>query len=214
MTLPLPVHVAASGFELLVWLIVGLIWLVFQGLAAAKKKSSQGEGEEQPPLRPPPHKEEVPGDELRELIETLTGRKPPMQAEDDEEAEPPALPRPAPRPVIVRKMTLPPQRRTAVAAARPAPPPIPPPVPELVATPEPAPVLTAQMVFAQAEMTREALRLAPLMKMKWPRSQLQRLGGAAKRTADAARLKRQLLGHAALRQAMVSRIVLGPPGGR
>jgi hypothetical protein len=118
--------------------------------------------------------------------------------------------------VVVRKVTLPPprvvqaQRRTT--APVPPPVPTPPPVPQPVAAP--VPVMDAHLVFAQAAMTREALRLAPLMKMQWPRSQMQRLGGAAKRTSTATRLKHQLLGHAALRQAMVSRIVLGPPGGR
>ena len=34
------------------------------------------------------------------------------------------------------------------------------------------------------------------------------------RNASAARLKHQLIGRTALRQAMISRIVLGPPGGR
>jgi hypothetical protein len=214
MTLPLPVHVAASGAEMLIWLIVGIIWLVFQGLAAANKKKSPPDDETRP--TPSPRRDEVQGDELRELIETLTGRKPPMQADEDEEEEPPALPRPAPKPVVVRKVTLPPPRvvQAQRRAGAPVPPPVPapPPVPQPVV--EPVPVMDAHLVFAQAAMTREALRLAPLLKMKWPRSEFQRLGGAAKRTSTATRLKRQLLGHAALRQAMVSRIVLGPPGGR
>lgn len=213
--LTIPVHVAASGFEMLVWLIVGIIWLIFQGLAsAAKKKAPPDEEEdEHPTLRPmPPRREEAPGDELRDLLETLTGRKPPIQTDEEEGEEPPALPRPAPKPVLVRKVVLPPPRvvqplhRTARPAA------VPPPVPQPAPLPEP--VMDARMVFAQAAMTRESLRLAPLMKMTWPRSQFQRLGGAARRTSSAAKLKQQLIGQAALRQAMVSRIVLGPPGGR
>lgn len=215
MTLPIPVHVAASGAEMLVWLIVGIIWLVFQGLASAAKKKLPPDESSSSPRPTPPQRDEVPGDELRDLIETLTGRKPPMQADEDEEEEPPALPRPAPKPVIVRKVILPPPRvvqplrRMAEPESRSV---EPPPVPHI--TPAPAPVMDSHVVFAQAAMTRESLRLAPLMKMKWPSSQFQRLGGAAKRTLNASKLKHQLVGHAALRQAMVSRIVLGLPGGR
>jgi len=219
MTLPIPVHVAASGFELLVWLIVGVIWLIFQGLASAAKKKAPPD-EESPDTRPmSPRQDEVSGDELRDLLETLTGRKPPMEA--DEEGEPPVLPRPAPRPVPVPKVVLPPPR--VFQTVRKITPPLPRPEPALAAAlrqpdppPETAPVRTTNvhLVFAQAEMTREALRLAPLLRMKWPVSQFQRLTGAARRTSPATKLKRQLVGQAALRQAMVSRIVLGPPGGR
>ena len=88
----------------------------------------------------------------------------------------------------------------------------PPPIPAQESTPTPA--TPALRVFAQTSLTRESLRLAPLMKMTWPRSQFQRLALAARRTPTPSRLKRQLTGQAALRQAMISRIVLGPPGGR
>ncbi|MCX7006869.1 MAG: hypothetical protein NTY53_06420 [Kiritimatiellaeota bacterium] len=227
MTLPIPVHVAASGFEMLVWLIVAAIWLIFQGLAnSAKKKLPSPEDEEHPTLRPlPQHPENTPRDELRELIETITGQKPPMSDPGDEEEEPPTLPRPASRPAPIRnvvrtpsrfsqparKMERPAQSSSPMqrAATRMA---TPPPAPQPAAVP--APTGGTHPVFAQAAMPSEALRLAPLLKMTWPRSQFQRLAGAARRVSPASRLKHQLNGQAALRQAMISRIVLGPPGGR
>lgn len=220
--LPIPVQVAASGFEMLVWLIVGIIWLIFQGLASAAKKKLPPDEEPHPTLQPPQlHPENTQRDELRELIETITGQKPPMTDPGDEEEEPPALPRPAPKPVQVRPVVRPPTRFSqpvrkftpppsrpvmtpAVALAPPEPPP----------TPMPARAAEPHLLSARAETTSEALRLAPLLKMKWPRSQFQRLAGAARRAAPASRLKHQLTGQAALRQAMISRIVLGPPGGR
>ena len=87
-------------------------------------------------------------------------------------------------------------------------------MPVVASEPEPAVAVMLPALSSQAALTRESLRLAPLMKMTWPRSQFQRLAGAAQRNASATRLKHQLIGRTALRQAMVSRIVLGPPGGR
>jgi len=223
MTLPIPVQVAASGAEMLIWLVVAVIWLIFQGLASAAKKKLPPQDEEHPTLRElPPPPEQAPRDELRELIETLTGQKPPMTDPGDaeEEAEPPALPRPAPRPVPVRKGVRPPARfsqpgrKFTPPPSRPAPALALPSLPEPPPTPAPAHATDARLVFARAETTSEALRLAPLLKMTWPRSQFQRLVGAARRTGPATRLKHQLVGQATLRQAMISRIVLGPPGGR
>ena len=213
MMLLLPIYVAASGLEGLVWLVVALIWLVFQGLAhATKKKLPPPTGR---PTTPDSTPEREPGMELRELFETLSGQKPGMIEPEAEEEEPPALPRPTPLPRPRNfKAVLPPSRwaepaRNIMASPPPAIPSVrPPPAPPAEIAPAALPV------FARAAMTREALRLAPLLKMKWPRSQFQHLAGAAHRTGHAAKLKRQLTGQTAMRQAMVSRIVLGPPGGR
>lgn len=227
MTLPLPITVAATGIEGLVWLVVIFIWFIVQGLAKAKKNLPPPEDGSATSRSVPQPSEQTPRDELRELIEALTGQKPPMTtAEEDEDEEPPALPRPAPKPVVLRSPTPPPSRfsrppkkmerfaQRPPSAPRnlkvqPAPPPVPPPVSE----PAPA-VVELPPAATHAALTSEALRLAPLMKMTWPRSQFQRLAGAAQRNASAARLKQQLHGRNALRQAMISRIVLGPPGGR
>jgi hypothetical protein len=225
MTLPLPITVAASGVEGLVWLVVIFIWLIFQALSsAAKKKMPPPPGDDAPtPGAYPPQPEQAPRDELREMIEALTGQKPPMTAADDEAEDAPALPRPAKRPAPARKAGAAPSRfsqparkmerpvqsvasTTAPRAARPPPMPAP--------APAPVPGADAHLVHTQAALAREALRLAPLMEMTWPRSQFQRFAIAARRTTAPSLLKLQLTGRAALRQAMVSRIVLGPPGGR
>lgn len=227
MTLPLPITVAATGIEGLVWLVVIFIWFIVQGLAKAKKNLPPTDAESPTPRTLQQHPEQAPRDELRELIESLTGQKPPMTtAEEDEEEEPPALPRPTPKPVQVHKPATSPSRFSQppkkqerfaqraqpapVAAARNVKPKAAPP---RVSEPEPA-VAAMQPAVSHAALTHDSLRLAPLMKMTWPRSQFQRLAGAAQRNASAARLKHQLIGRTALRQAMISRIVLGPPGGR
>lgn len=226
MTLPLPITVAASGAEGLIWLAVIFIWLIFQALSsAARKKLPPPSDDTSPTLREqPPRPQQAPRDELRDMIESLTGQKPPLYEPENEAEEALAPRRPAPRPPPVRKVAVPPSRfsqparkmtrpaQSAVSTSTPRaakPPPVPP-APESA----PPPAAPAPLVFAQASRSREALRLAPLMKMTWPRSQFQRFAIAAHRTAAPSPLKRQLTGRAALRQAMVSRIVLGPPGGR
>ena len=231
MTLPLPITVAATGVEGLVWLAVIFIWLVFQGLAnAAKKKLPLPPPDHEAPTPPrayPQHPEQSPRDELREMIESLTGQKPPLTepANEAEEALAPRRPAPRPAPVrpAVRPAVRPPSRfaqpaqrmarpgQSAAATARPRaakPPPMP--VPENA----PLPAVYLPPVFAPVTPSHEALRLAPLMKMTWPRSHFQRFAMAARRTTAPSALKRHLTGRAALRQAMISRIVLGPPGGR
>ncbi|TAN37092.1 MAG: hypothetical protein EPN23_06680 [Verrucomicrobia bacterium] len=190
MTLPFPVHVAASGLEGLIWLIVGAIWLVFQGLAKAAKKNA-------PPMQrptPPEEATEQPfGGELDDLIETLTGQKRELPEAD----EAPALPRPAPPrhlPPVQSKTSRPTPAIVAPIVTQPA-----------------LPMVTA----AQLHSTQTPMRVAPLLKMKWPRSALGNLSvTAATRTGQTSPLRRQLMGHTALRHAMVSRIVLGAPGGR
>jgi len=226
MTLPLPITVAATGIEGLVWLAVIFIWLVFQGLANAAKKKLPPPPDDDGPTPPrayPQHPEQTPRDELREMIESLTGQKPPLYEPENEAEEALAPRRPAPRPAPARKpvaaparfaqparkMDRPVQSAAATSLPRAAKPP-PMPVPESA----PLPAAYAPPVFAPVTPSHEALRLAPLMKMTWPRSQFQRFAMAARRTTAPSALKRHLTGRAALRQAMISRIVLGPPGGR
>jgi hypothetical protein len=226
MTLPFSITVAASGAEGLIWLAVIFIWLIFQGLSsAARKKLPPPPGDGSPTQRELPQRPaQPPRDELRDMIESLTGQKPPLYAPDNEAEEALAPRRPAPRPPPIRKAAVPPSRfsqparkmtrpvQSAVSTSAPrvAKPPPMPPAPESA----PLPAAPAPLVFAQASRAREALRLAPLMKMTWPRSHFQRFAIASHRTAAPSPLKRQLTGRAALRHAMVSRIVLGPPGGR
>ncbi len=226
MTLPLPITVAASGFEGLVWLVVIFIWFIAQGLSKAAKKNLPPADDEAPtPHELPPRPAQAPRDELREMIEALTGQKPPLHEPDNEAEEALAprhpAPRPALRPVPARKPPTPPARfsqperklarpvQSAVSTSAPRaakPPPMPDSAPVPAACPPP--------VFAPVALAHEGLHLAPLMKMTWPRSQFQRFAMAARRTAAPSPLKRHLAGRTALRQAMVSRIVLGPPGGR
>jgi len=190
--------VAASGLEGLIWLIVGIIWLVFQGLANATKRKA-------PPVPRPSLKEEKPeqpsGDELRDFFEALSGKK--AESSDPEEA--PALPRPVTPPArtFQRTPAAPPARRVA-------PPPVSRPA---VLT---APVIERPMTVTASLHTPDVQwRVAPLLRMKWPRSALGNLSvTAATRTGHASPLHRRLTGTAALRHAMISRIVLGAPGGR
>ena len=202
MSWPIPVHVAASGFDALVWLIVFMVWLVFQGMASMGRKKPPSPTERPPPEEEPPLRPSR--DELRELLETITGQKVETTEAEEGEEEAPALPRPVPPPPV-RKTVLPPPRPMVRAA-------VPPPVPAPAsALPPPA---EAHPVYAATTTTREALRLAPLMRMQWPRSPLFNLSiTAATRAGQHSPLRRRLRGHAALRQAMVSRIVLGRPIG-
>jgi hypothetical protein len=197
MTPILPIHVAASGLEGLIWLVVGIIWLVFQGLANAAKKKAP------PAPRPTPTAEqsEQPfGNEWRDLIETLTGQKNELQGK--EEAVP-TLPPPAPaRATQFSRQPAPTRRAT--------PPPVLPLPAQWAAEAGQSPAITAQLPTTQIHW-----RVAPLLRMKWPRSPLGNLSvTAATRAGHTSPLHRRLMGAAALRQAMVSRIVLGPPGGR
>ena len=208
MIVPLPIHVAATGLEMLVWLGVGAIWLIFQGLAHAAKQKPTPPG--QRPTLPKP--EDEPDNELRDLFQTVTGQKSIFREPEADEDEAPTLP---------RAMTAPPRpfaqsgRQTIRPVAKPVPVTrraAPPPVPGAASLSQPA--AEAHPVFVPTTTTREALRLAPLMKMKWPRSPLGNLSiTAAARTGHPTLLRRRLHGHIALRHAMVSRIVLGRPVG-
>lgn len=198
MTPILPIHVAASGLEGLIWLVVGIIWLVFQGLAnAAKKKAPPA-----PRPTPPDEQSEQPfGNEWRDLVETLTGQKAELQGKEEEV---PTLPPPTPARATQFSRQPAPARR-----ATPPPPTLPLPtqwIPEVGQSP----AITAQLSTTQIHG-----RVAPLLRMKWPRSPLGNLSvTATTRAGHTSPLHRRLTGSAALRQAMVSRIVLGQPGGR
>ena len=190
MTLPFPIHVAASGLEGLIWLIVGVIWLVFQGLANAAKKKA-------PPVqRPTPtvgQPEQPFGDQLRNFIETLTGQKAALPEEEE-----------APAPVRATQFS-----RQPAPVRRTAPPPsLPVSTPMMPAIEQP-PSFVTQLHTAEMHW-----RVAPLLRMKWPRSALGNLSvTAATRAGHTSPLHRRLTGTAALRHAMISRIVLGRPRG-
>lgn len=199
MTRSVPIHVAASGLEGLVWLIVAIIWFVFQGLATAAKKKQPPAQRPTPPMGEP---EQPIGGELRDFIETLTGQK----AEPSEDEEAPAPPRSSPEPVPARATHFP---RQPAAIRHTAPPPV---VARLTPTPPMiAPPLT---VAAQRHTTEIRWRIAPVMRMRWPRSALGNLSvTAATRAGHASPLHRRLTGSGALRHAMINRIVLGRPLG-
>jgi len=183
------------------------------------------------PSRPRPLAAPTLEDELKEFMDLLAGRqteaparRAPAAAELPRPVRPPPLERAPPaaparaeqvfQPRPVRAAPPPPRaaRPTIPSAARPAAAAPPLPLPETAAAaalpvPEPG-------VYAGAGSRVTQRLVSPLMRMRWPASAFGQLRGAMVQPARQSPLRRRLQGRPALRQAMISRLVLGPPGGR
>ena len=218
MSWPIPIHLAASLEQALVWFVVAVVWLVFQGLAS-KAKQSPPPTTSRPTPRPEPPPERPISDEMREFFETLSGQK----SDTPEETAAESLPRPLPAPPMP---TPPAARNRRYLDAKPPAPLAPPPRRRPVerqavayeqTTTDTPPAMPALKDFSPVapptRTSQQPMHVAPLMKMKWPRSYFRNLAFTAARHTQASRLQHQLLGQAALRRAMISRIVLGRPLG-
>ena len=237
--MPLPLTIAASNFDVVIYILAGVVWVVFQLLSRAAKSKLPGPPtpSESRPARPAPRPA---AEDFKEFMEMLSGRRteelaPQERTEAASVTEELPRPRPARMPPRPSAYALPTAARPVteqIFQSRTARVPRPPPPrrrPEpgagrrtladvaarlvsdqpAAAVPVPIPGLPQPASNLQAQ-----LHITPLMHMRWPGSVFSQSIGATSRPARQSLLRRRLQGPTALRHAMISRLVLGPPGGR
>lgn len=221
----LPLHLAASGFEAIFYLIVFVIWVAAQIGSARRKRAQQEEavGTEPPPMPAPrrtgtpPVLREAPGptnvdQEIRDLFERMTGvPAPPL------ETPPPArapVPRPQPGHATRTAGAHRPQK-TRPSAQRPQravehPPPLRP-------SRAPEPVESPQMPAVVTEMQPMRISMKSL-NVQLPKVRLPTFltrSAVSPQSSGAGRLSRMafLKDRGVLREVMLARAVLDPPKG-
>jgi hypothetical protein len=207
---------ADSTADALIWIAFVIFWMIAQ-VIGARKKQQRRQARSSP--QPPPLERRAPviNEDLRELIETLTGKRLPGGAEvlEGEELEPDI------------ETPLPPIRPRKPAAPRPAPAmkaaPQPPPPPPRAAEKEPAAILPDAEAVRRAS---EAVRRQAIAQLRtvFPRcrigpAQAQRLptmplgGDRQYRHRVAPSIRRAFADRDAIRKIVIGQAVLGPPAG-
>lgn len=188
---------ADSGLDALIWIILALFWGLGQ-ILARKRTPRNGE---RPPSAPAPARPPL-QQQIERFYELVTGETLPREPA-------PTPPQPAPRRPVAPRVVVHTLRQPArpAAARRVAAPASPPPVePEAPAGAAPAPAPEAVL----RNMRRRQIMAMPGLKnihFKLVHMQL------TQRRSPAGARRPALKSHAALREALLHRIVLGPPVG-
>lgn len=216
--MPIPIVRAGGKADLIIWIVLAVFWVIAQLATRARK-------------RPPPRIPQVPRtpatparsveDDLAAFFESLaTAQKPP----DDSLSRPMRpvpyeQPKPAPPPQLtpqgrrlIEKRPRATRKRVSTAAMTPSPPPAPPPVfiPEIpqvtleaIPLPEAADPLNLR--------SRSVMPKTPLLSSKAFKMPMMKLGGSTRRGRVAPAVGEALAGRTAVRTAIITRAILGPP---
>lgn len=194
---------ADSSTDAIIWLVLGFFWLIAQAIAKLR-------GGNKPPRPPPPILTEDRSieEDLRKLFEEINSQQ-----------QPPAPPPPAPPPIAKPMRPVP--YGTGKRVIRPAPPPkhkatkpFVPPQPAPLHAPamaertlEIADIPTISMARARGGLLKESMFGFSAIKTPLPAGKPISVG----LMGTGAHLRQLIKGRKQLKQAMVSRIVLGPP---
>ena len=194
-----PVTRADSGIEGIIYVVILIIWGIAQAIRKGRQGSEPGPGPAIPPRAP----NQMP-DELREMLETLTGQK-------NEPVRAPPPPPPVPAQAAPRRDRVP-RRRAPVPQATPR-----------MAPPPPPPRQQPDLPPIQVELPRELPRsVVASMTMKGMTAGMKSVrlptasAGMAMHMASNFTPNRgipalDLRDREKLKQAMMGRILLGPP---